>query len=90
MRRASFIALGFAVVGVVHAGLGVSDLLVGDSTGYAFLGVSLADLLIAGFAYRHPEQYRSGSEPVPRRWYELAAFLAILLALALAVWLIVG
>jgi hypothetical protein len=83
MKRATFVAAGFLFLAVQFAGLAVLQATANGATGYGYVAACAMNAIIAALAYHYPENFARGDEPAPRRWFELAGLLAVLLALAL-------
>lgn len=76
--RAEFWALGLALAAAGFGGLAVAraaGLVAGDPW---FLGATaLAQAALAAHYASRPDGYARGTLPVPRRWYEVAAVVAV-------------
>jgi hypothetical protein len=89
--RAEFWALGLTLAAIAFGGLAAAragGLAAGDP--WLLGATAAAQVVLAAHYARRPDGYARGTLPVPRRWYELAAVVAVGLCAGAAAALLLG
>ena len=79
MRRRSFFAAAFLLLGIVFAGITAGSIRTGSSAGYLYGIVTIVHLASAGAYQLHPKPITHPDDPAPREWFVLAGLVALVL-----------
>jgi len=88
IRRADFLALAWAVLGVFYFAVATFSLVSGDPfdvPNVLNVVVSLLWLAMAGYMHYKPDQMDDGTDPAPRTWFEVAGLVITLGVLTIIV-----
>lgn len=81
LRRAEFLALLWAGLAVLQAGLAVTPVIAGRTPAPFDVVLAVGFLALGTVYLRRPGAVRNGTDPAPRWWYGLVAAGAVVLSL---------